>query len=276
MLIRSLVRLAAVALLMSAPLLAAPVRSDNLILPLGSATQILIPAAGSVQGGNGQFFRSDINVVNYSDHDQRVFFNWLPQGVTGTTVVRRQTTIPARKGIQSDDFVASFLQLSGLGAILITGVDSNGVTDATARLYATSRIWSNQPGLSSGTVSQTFSAIPTSAVNSTRLTLLGMKRDNDFRLNVGLVNLANTDQTLQISIGGSNSAVTTMNVTVPAFSMVQTPVTGAALTNVQVAITNATAISPSTSWIAYGSSVDNVTGDSWSEIGYISPQDATP
>jgi hypothetical protein len=274
-------RLAVAVLFFAAPALfaAAPVQSDNLIVPLGGAPQILIPAAGSVQGANGTFFRSDINLINYAGHDQVVQLRWLPNGVAGSTVAPRQITIRALSGIASEDFVTTILQQTGLGAILITGVDSAGNADTTARLYATSRIWSNQPGLSSGTVSQTFSTLVPGNFNNSRLSLIGLKRDNNYRLNVGIVNLdPNNEQVFQVIAAATGAATEVTLVTVPPLSMVQAPITGAPMTNLQVVVQNASTPTRTNTWTAYGSSVDNVTGDSWSEIGYTAPPDqpATP
>jgi len=255
--------------------LLAQIQSNNLVIPVGGTPQLLIPAAGSTQGANGTFFRSDIALVNYTTHEQHVQLRWLPQGVTGNGIPVRDIPIPALSGIVSEDFVASVLGQSGLGAILITGVTADGFGDSTARLYATSRIWSNQPGLSNGTVSQSFPSLPTTNINSTKLSLIGLRRDDRYRLNVGIVNLdpANT-QTFQIIVGGSSPAtpeVTT--VTVPARSLVQTPLVGPALANLQVIVQNVSPPIQTSSWIAYGSSVDNATGDAWSEIGYTAPPD---
>ena len=41
-------------------LFAAQIQPDNLVIPIGGAPQILIPAAGAIQGANGTFFRSDV------------------------------------------------------------------------------------------------------------------------------------------------------------------------------------------------------------------------
>jgi hypothetical protein len=267
------------ALLIATPLFAAPIRTDNLVVPLGSAAQILLPAAGSVQGANGTFFRSDVNVLNYSSHDQTIELRWLPQFVTGNGISPKRLTISAFSGINSEDFVASVMQQSGLGSILITGISVEGVPDSTAVLYATSRIWSNQPGVSNGTVSQTFSAIPASSIHNTRLSILGLRRDDRYRLNVGVVNLDSVnEQRFQIVVRGTNvSAGEVTFVTVPPLSMVQSSFVGPALDNLQIAIDNVSASARSNTWTAYGSSVDNTTGDGWSEIGYIAPPDqATP
>jgi hypothetical protein len=270
-------------LLLAAPALFAatfPLQPDNLIVPLGAAPQLLIPAAGAVQGANGTFFRSDITIINYAAHDQNVQLRWLPNGVAGSTVAPRQITIPALTGIASEDFVTTFVQQAGLGALLITSVDASGNPDTSGLLYATSRIWSNQPGVSSGTVSQSFPSLVPANLNNFRLSLIGLKRDDRYRLNVGIVNLdPNNAQSFQVIAAASGSATEVTSVTVPPLSMVQAPITGAAMTNLQVYVQNATASTTrTTAWAAYGSSVDNVTGDSWSEIGYTAPPDqaATP
>lgn len=253
----------------------AQIQSNNLVIPQGGTPQLLIPAAGSVQGANGTFFRSDITLVNYTTHDQHVQLRWLPQGVTGNGIPVRDITIPALSGIVSEDFAASVLGQTGLGAILITGVTADGLGDSTARLFATSRIWSNQPGVSNGTVSQSFPSLPTTAINSaTQLSLLGLRRDDRYRLNVGIVNLDSAnEQRYQIVVAGSGSAAEVTFVTVPPRSIVQTPIVGGPLVNLQVNVSNVSTPIRTATWVAYGSSVDNTTGDAWSEIGFTAPPD---
>lgn len=258
-------------------LLLANIQSNNLVVPLGGAPQLLIPAAGSVQGANGTFFRSDINLINYATHDQRVQLRWLPQGVTGNGIAIREITINALSGFVSEDFVASVMQQTGLGSIVITGVTVDGGIDPTARLYATSRIWSNQPNLSSGTVSQSFPSIPVAALDSSRLSLIGLRRDDRYRLNVGVINLDPlNEQTFQITAGSSTTGAEVRTVTVPPFSMVQSSLTGPPLPNLQIEIQNVSAGVRTNSWSAYGSSVDNTTGDAWSEVGFTAPPDQAP
>src|SRR6187455_1606635 len=91
------------------------------------AAQILVPAAGSVAGLNGTFFRSDIAVFNYRDVPQNVMLQWLPQGFSGAS--SRLITINARSGVISDDFVTQVLQQTGLGSIVFTAVTSDLAPD---------------------------------------------------------------------------------------------------------------------------------------------------
>ena len=60
---------------------------NEVVLPLSASPQLLIPAAGSVAGANGTFFRSDITLVNLSSHDQNIKLQWLPQGTSATSSI---------------------------------------------------------------------------------------------------------------------------------------------------------------------------------------------
>ena len=247
----------------------AVVKPNGLVIPEGSATQILIPAVGSVAGGNNQFFRSDVTIFNYATHDQRVRFNWLPLGQDGTNIPARELTLGARRAIASEDFVPAYLQQTGLGAVLITPLTDTGSLDLSAKLYATSRIYSNPPTSDVGTVSQTFNAVPISVAINLRQTIIGLKHDERFRMNVGIVNLEPTTQTYQITFlgtgGGQSDNVT---VSVPPMSLLQVPAPGTAHINLQVGVTSLT---QGAKWLAFGSSVDNTSGDSWSELGFVQP-----
>ena len=242
----------------------------QVITPRSGATQILIPAAGSVTGANGEVFRSDIILVNYRQTDQVVQLRWLPQGVSGVGIPPVQITMPAGTGISSEDFVTDIMKQTGLGAILITGFTSGGQLDFGANLAAAARIWSNQPGSATGTVSQTFPVLATVDISSSpALAIMGIRRDTRYRLNVGIVNLdPNSTQLFRVAIGAGNTATEVANVPVDPFSMRQVGMSSVGGDPLQVLVSSVT--NPSFSnWTAYASSVDNVTGDSWSAIGFV-------
>lgn len=238
---------------------------DNLVVPIGGAAQVLIPVAGNVPGENGTHFRSDIAVVNLRDVTQRVQFQWIPQ-VGSPERMPYEVDIQARTAIRVENFVGDVLGISGLGSIVVTGMASPTTGDPNAILYVTSRIWTNQPG-TIGTTSQSLSTIPTSSINTPVGAIFGLRRDNRYRVNVGVVNLdATRTQTFQITDGG-NPPSTVHVVTLPPLTMHQIgfPRVNDDLT--QVIVTNTTAdATRSNLWTAYGASVDNVTGDSWSEL----------
>ena len=255
-------------LLCSLPALAQPRTfsiSPNATM-VAPASQLLFAGSGSVQGANGTFFHSDITVLNYRTVPQRVAFTWLPNGQTAAAPMI--LTINASSGIISEDFVGTILQQSGLGALLITGVDSMGMLDFGAQLYATERVWTPQPG-TGGTTSQAFPAIATSDISLFRASILGQRIDSRYRTNVGIVNLDSIERSFDVvqTTDDPNAPSNTSIVTVPPMSMVQIPLANLTSSALQIAVQPRVAINSSL-WMAYGSSVDNTTGDSWSSLGF--------
>lgn len=275
---RTLMFLFLFALPLAAQRVAAP---EGTVVPQGSANQLLIVAAGAVPGANGTFFRSDINLINYRNADQLVRLRWIPQAGLGAPSVTRDITIRAASGIQSEDFVTQVLGQTGLGSILITAITASGTADPNGALYASARIWSPQAGTTNGTTSQTFDVIPTTELQGRRLSFIGVKRDDRYRVNVGIVNLDQTNtQTFQIILAGDTPTLApeVSTITLPPLTMTQVNLAGPSHNTIQIAVQNTSNPIITPLWYAYASSVDNVTGDSWSEIGFVAPQDraATP
>ena len=254
-----------VSIFFAAAAFAAEPHANSVVVPLTAVPQLLIPAAGSTAGANGTFFHSDISIVNLASHDQIVKIQWLPQsGAAGSTTT---LTIPAQSGIRSADFVATYLNQTGLGAMIVTGVTNTGVPDASALLYVTTRVWTPQPN-TAGTTSQSLPAIPLSTVNTQVAALFAMggaDNPSNYRTNVGIVNLDPVNaQTYQVLLPGLLAQA--IQVTIAPMSM-QLVGLGSGLGPTQeILIQNVTTAGRSNSWMAYGSSVDNVTGDAWSEL----------
>lgn len=236
--------------------------------------QWLVPAAAAAPGANGTFFRSDISVFNYRNAAQRVAVRWLPQNVSGVGMPSVVITIPAFGGLSSEDFVTDVVHQTGLGALVFTTITDENVTDTNGRIYVTARVWSPQPNTSDATVSQTFLAIPTSSINNNAsLTILGQRIGSRYRTNVGIVNLDTVERSFTITQNSDFPTLVpiTTPVTVPPLSMrqVQLP-SDNQVTVLQIIVTPDGAINPAL-WHAYGSSVDNKTGDAWSSAGVILP-----
>ena len=256
--------------------LAATPAAANLVQPLGSSNQIVIPAAGNVLGVNGTHFRSEVTILNYRDADQQLQFLWLPQG--GSAVVVGPLTIRARSGVASSDFVGEFLGQSGLGSVVISAlITGTNTLDPSGQIYVTSRIWTPQPG-TQGTTSQTFSTIPVQTLTTNRQAMLGIRRDAQYRLNVGVVNLDSTNsQTFTITLGGALGQTEVATVTLGPLSMQQIAMNGPVLANPQILVENVTPTGTRTTrWTTYASSIDNITGDSWSVVGFPRPDSTTP
>jgi hypothetical protein len=248
-------------------LLAAPAGAQ-LVAPRGATSELLIPASGAVPGANGTFFRSDITIINYRTSSQLVRFRWMPENTSGADEAPKDITIPASSGIISEDFVTTILGKTGLGAIQVTAINADGTFDVNGRLFATSRIWTPQPN-STGTVSQTF---PTLAIDDIpagpRLAITGQRRDDRYRLNVGIVNLGSLKaQTFAVAVS-TGPGQTLETVVVPPRSIRQVGLPGDASSTIQITVQNVTTGTQSP-FVAYGSSVDNITGDSWSSLGYV-------
>ena len=161
------------------------------ILYNGSARAVLIPAAGSVRGSNGTFFRSDITFVNYNDADQRVGVIWMQNGAAAPETFTM--TVPgARPPFTLNDFVGTTLQRTGLGALLFVPVDISGNPDLDdSAIDIFSRIWTPQPN-ATGTVSQPFPGVdPDNLTGDYEALVLGLRQDSAYRTNVGIVNLNN-------------------------------------------------------------------------------------
>lgn len=243
----------------------------SVVQPLQSAPQLLIPAAGSTPGANGTFFRSDILLGNFATHEQNVRLQWLPQGRSATASMT--INLRALAALRSEDFVREILAQSGLGAILITGVTSAGDPDPTAALYVQSRIWTLQPG-TDGTTSQSLPAIPTSAVNTSDAAFFLNTRSGNFRTNLGLVNLDPHSAQTFVIIFPVGPLAFALSVTVPSLSMQQVALGSSSFAGFEFLISNTTETATrSNLWVAYGSTVDNVTGDAWSELAVTGAPD---
>lgn len=248
---------------------------NNLVQPLEYSYQLLVPVAGNAQGANGTFFKSDINIINFRSVEQRVRLRWLPQGRSGLDTVAKEVVLPAASGFFSEDFVNNVMDQTGLGAIQIVALRADGQADPEGRLYATSRIWTPHP-TAGGTMSQTFPTLPlTSRPDSPPKWIYGVRRDERYRLNVGIVNLSGVKQSFTIQTGGAGpvGGGEVVLLDVEPFAVSQVNITGQALGSFQIVIRSNTG---SSLWEAWASSIDNVTGDAWSMIAVSVPTGTTP
>jgi hypothetical protein len=226
----------------------------------GDDEALLIPVAGNAPGGNGTFFRTDVTFSNNRSVSQSIGIGWLAQGVDNRSSGIDYFTIPANTFIAVDDFVGGTLHKTGLGAIVVIAVNASGSPDTAAQINAFSRIWTNQPG-SAGTVSQTMPSVSlTDSIGSLVADLPGLKQSSQFRSNLGIVNLDTASHTWTAR-SAATGATTTL--TVLPYSMVQVPiVAGSASSSGNVSLT-LKSDGFGFWWSAYGTSVDNLTGDGW-------------
>ncbi len=264
-------------LLLALALLATPLSAD-LIVPQTASNRILIPVAGDAPGGNGTHFRSDINVINFRNEPQNVAIWWYPQGASSDPVPVRTLTLNARSGITSENFVGTILQQTGIGAIEIFGIQDDGSgVDLDAQLHATARIWTPQPNVTGGTMSQTFPAVAVTPSTIQTKWIFGVRRTTQYRLNVGVAHNAPSAQTFRITVvpSANPTAAEVIDIVVPARSMQQISRPGSDVGSVQVIIQN-TSATAATTWQGWASSIDNITGDAWSQIAFPAPASPAP
>jgi len=244
-------------------------QTDDLFVPRAAAPRVIIPVAGSAAGANGTFFRSDLNVINLRNAVQHVQAFWLPQKQTGSTTPVRTFEVPPLTGVGSEDFVAEFLGLSGVGAIEFVGVTASGVFDPVAQLHVTQCIWTPRPDGAPGTMSQTFPAIIGGEATPVRFrSVLGMRRGPQYRLNVGVTNPSGTTQVYRFRVntfGAEDTERITFELELPPRSMHQVLVQGTFAGTVQVLVENIGG--GAGDWHTWASSVDNQSGDAWSQMG---------
>ncbi len=245
---------------------AAEPTGDNVVNPVSNAYEVVIPAAGKIEGANGTFFRSEVTIANLTNRPLILFARWIPG--PGKPAGDRRINIAAGGIERYDDFVHEIFREAGLGAVILTAQTSDGQTDTSARMHVSSRIYSPQPG-TAGTTSQSFPALAFNLINTpSTATIFGMGSGDDgtrYRFNVGIANLdANRSQDFAIQIPKAGGTPETQLLTLPPMTMQQVSL-GRAAAIPYIRVLNLSE-NRSSMWIAYGSTLDQVTGDAWSEV----------
>ena len=232
------------------------------VINLDSASDSFIfAAAGSVQGAGGTFFRSDVTITNFRNVAQLIGVAFVAQGVDNSNAPIIEFQLPPNTPTIARDFVGSGgLHETGLGSIVVFGEKPNGDLDPDAMLDGFSRIWTPQPG-SAGSVSQGFPSVAfLDSFGSAAAYAQGLRHDNAFRTNAGIVNLDDVSHTWNVDVNGTGGR-TSFTMTVLPFSMRQQVVPNGNWSDLVLAFQTT---GSGFWWSAYGAAVDNVTGDSWS------------
>jgi hypothetical protein len=268
-------RAAFLLLFVAIPIAAAPrLRSKSDVLFIDQvASAFVIPVVGSTPGVGGTFFKSEIVLSNFRSVTQRIAVTFLPLG-GASSPTRTVFELPAFEnngdlGLVSEDFLNSRMGLSGLGALVVEGIDAGGNPDANAQIDGFARVWTVQPASPgcpnpTGTVSQTMLAVPTNHLVGGQFPAfaIGLRQDDSFRTNVGIINLSSSEQTWTVDVFGTRGSIS-FQVRVPGNALMQTPVPSGTLGNLSVTFTLTTPSGTDVRWTAYAASVDNRTGDGW-------------
>jgi photosystem II stability/assembly factor-like uncharacterized protein len=229
---------------------------DQLQRQGNAGSGFVIVATGNVSGVGGARFRSDVSLVNSAPTNQDVMVAWLAAGADGTDARAFRLTLPASKTTTIAGFIDN-LGLSGLGCLVVIAIDANGNVDSRASIDGSSRIWmtgSNNPGA----VSQSIPGTPIKYLgNRTTLSAAGLRSDSDFRTNIGVVNLDTRSRTFAVDLIGERHSAK-VSVDVPPVSMRQIAVPTGDYGTMSATFTTS---SSDFTWTAYGSSVNNFTGE---------------
>lgn len=228
----------------------------NVVAVDWEAAAFLIPAAGSLQGNQGTYYRSDVTIANRRNAAQRIALLWFAQGVNNGSGSVQTFQIAANTTVFEADFVNTVLGKTGLGSIVAIGVDAAGNPDPNAQLDGFSRIWTPQPN-ATGTVSQEFASVELEDSLATSYGY-GLRQDAGYRTNVGFVNLYSTANTFTVNIVGTGGNTQFTQDVLP-YSMQQRGVPAGNWGNFYVRVS----ASSGNWWSAYASSTDNTTGDGW-------------
>ncbi len=183
-------------------------RRKALVLDAAS-TDLLFPILGKIPG-----WQSDLMLINHRSTPQQLAIYFVEQGKNNGSAAGRTYTLPANFMTYWHDFFGTALGINnGLGSIMIIGVNSSGDLDTEARIDGSARLF--QTNAAGGTLSQMFPAVPVhDAPAGARTTALGLRSDQNFRANAGVVNFDTVARTFTVSIVGGT--VSSFTISVPA------------------------------------------------------------
>jgi hypothetical protein len=207
---------------------------------------VWVAAAAHSDGVGGARWRTDLALFNTSTGDTVVELALVK---TGGVAASHAVHIPKGWTVTLPDVIADTLGTDGGGALRIT--PSRNLVMATSRTYAVTDDGSYGQGIPG--------VAAASALTAGDLGLLaGVRQDDDFRTNVGLVNTAILPITVGIAAHGSDGALlATLTYRLPALSWHQA---NQALPR-GTAYAVVTSATPGAAVIAYASVVDRATDD---------------
>ncbi|HUO85601.1 MAG TPA: hypothetical protein VM534_10855 [Thermoanaerobaculia bacterium] len=213
-------------------------------LPLASPArggEVWIPIAGSVVGSGGEFFRTNLRVLNPSGTDSIIVtptFFPINQNNSGVAPASPFTVNP-REMKAFDDAVGALFSTTGLGAIRLV---SENDFHATAQIY-TDSLCTAPPDSVGGTFGQ-FS--PGTLVGDALLkgAILHLRSDAQARANIGFANPHASSTTVTLYLYGSaNTVLGSREITLLPFGVLGP-------TNVRVLFNNSS-LSEQFAWVSF-------------------------
>jgi subtilisin-like proprotein convertase family protein len=205
-----------------------------------------IAAVSHAPGANGTAFLSDVRLLNRGAAARTVTLTFTPTGADGrTTFAAVRVELPPGEVVALDDVVSSTFATTGGGQLEIGAGEAD--------VLATSRTYTKAPG--GGTYGQ---FIPATA-SSTLSYVTGLRSVPEFRSNVGFAETGGAEGVVRITVYDARRGIQTaqFDQAIAPFGHSQFPVAGSGLLIVELRVMTGDA-----RIAAYGSVIDNVTGDS--------------
>ncbi len=158
----------------------------------GPAPVQFVPGIASITGVGGAFFRSELSIANSGRGPATVTLTFLEHDRNNTSAPTRTYVLGPLETLHFDDALSTLFGVSDTyGALIVQSDTSPGVTvferiltDATT---------------TAGTVGQQTDAVSAEDL-STSGSLLGVRQDDDFRTNVGLLNPGSGNATVRLRL----------------------------------------------------------------------------
>jgi hypothetical protein len=229
----------------------------------GPDNAFLFAVVGSAPGAGGTFFKSEVTLVNNdTTFSQNLGVLYFPSnGGSCNGALTKTLRLNPNSFVVYSDFVSQVFGATGLGSVVVLGVDGSGNFDSRANIDGFSRIWTPVAGFQ-GTASQSFPAVAISGYPGVQY-IYGLHTDSGFRSNVFVFNYLPTfgaARTFGLNFVGSNGATGGATLTVQPCSLGVYSIAG------NYASTSLSVVPPDSGggWFAFGSTVDNLSGDNWS------------
>jgi subtilisin-like proprotein convertase family protein len=224
--------------------------------PTVAASRLHIAAVGRTAGAEGTQFVSDVRIFNGGSAAANVMVIFTPAGADGTiTFDAVRLVIAPQQTLSLDDVVGRTFHAAGVGSLELQG--------DTGKLLVTSRTYNGVAGRTYGQFIP--SAATSDAVGLSELPLLipQLQNTDAFRTNVGFAEVAGGSGAVRVTLfDGTNHLLAANDYSILPYSQGQVPILGGrGGTQALAAHAEVQLLSGSARIIAYGSVVDNVSGD---------------
>jgi PKD repeat protein len=222
-------------------------------IPAPHGSELTIPAVGRAPGAAGTFWRSDVTIFNPGLTTMTISLRYLAAGQDNRNAVAHSVSVPPSRTVVIADITQSLGVSSGSGALQVSWSGATGPI-VTSRTYTTTD--------GGGTYGQSIDPV-TSFANDSYVP--GLRSDSNFRSNVGFVNGGDTQLTVTATLlSDSGGILGTTQIGLSPRSQVQYAVGAlfpAANTPRAGTLTLLAHVDGSPNLFAYGSIVDNASGD---------------